>query len=60
MLDVAADVVYIVNMICLFFFVGYYDAGVVVLERNKVQRHYLQNRFVFDMVASLPIDLLFW
>lgn len=64
-----ATVMYVVDRIvdCFFildvvfnFFTGYtsHDHATVVMEPGKIARHYTRTWLVFDLVASVPIDLM--
>ncbi len=56
--DVCIAAVFVVDMV-LTFFTAVYDNGVLIDNRKEVARRYLKGWFFIDLLAILPLDLLF-
>ena len=44
--------------IMLNFFTGYYDKGVLVMERCKITENYLRGWFFIDLISSAPTSII--
>jgi Ion transport protein len=47
------DIFFIFDLI-FNFFTGYIKRGTLIMEINKIRRHYLKTWFVFDLISSFP------
>ncbi|MCK5686668.1 ion transporter [bacterium] len=52
------DLFFMVDM-ALNFFTSYHHQGIEITERKKILRHYLKTMFFIDLIAVIPLDLLF-
>ena len=51
------DVFFIID-IFLRFFRGYMKDGILITDRQRIQRHYLKTTFVLDFYIVLPLDFI--
>jgi len=63
-LRLSTAIVYIIDLfflidIFLNFFTSYRYQGTEVTDKNKIAAHYLKTFFAIDLIANLPIDILF-
>ena len=52
------DLVYIVDMVLCFYKAYYNDNGILVTDRRKIIKRYIQRRMALDLFCVLPLDLL--
>lgn len=55
--DLVIDCLFLTD-IWLNFNTGFDDGGILEMRRGAVRRHYLRSWFAFDLLASLPLDLV--
>ena len=53
--DIVMTICYILD-IFLNFNTGFYDKGLLVLDRHRIFLHYIKSWFIFDMIASFPYE----
>ncbi|XP_077978719.1 uncharacterized protein LOC144434138 [Glandiceps talaboti] len=51
------DFLYVLEII-RHFFLGYMENGILITDRQKIRKHYLQTTFILDLFTVLPLDLL--
>lgn len=51
------DVIFIFNIIS-YFYVGYEDHGVVILDPKRVSKKYLMTWFLLDLFTVIPLETL--
>ena len=55
--DIISQIWFAIDLICQFN-TGYYDKGIMVLNRKKIFIHYLKDNFVFDFLAIIPYEMI--
>ena len=56
--DVFTDIIFLADII-LNFHVGYIDEALIVVDKTRIRRKYLQRWFFIDAVGSFPGDTIF-
>ena len=46
---------FIIDIICSLN-TGYYNQGVIILNRKKILLHYLKTKLLFDFIATIPYE----
>lgn len=44
--------------ICINFFTGYYDKGMLIMNFSLIAKNYLKGYFFIDLVSSIPISFI--
>lgn len=42
------------------FFTGYFEKGIVIMDRKKIFINYLKTWFIVDMISSIPFSFVYF
>lgn len=58
-IDWIFDLFLLIDMYLNYEQVAYVHEGEVIFDRSKVHQHYIKSRFVYDSIATLPLDIIY-
>jgi hypothetical protein len=52
------EIFFLIDLALIGFNTGYYDKGVLIMNRQKISANYLKGTFLLNLVSSAPIFLV--